>query len=331
MKQYRIAFAGFRHSHIFDLYDRARAHPRLSLAGTCEDNPAESLLAERNIRPDYRELGELLAATPCHIVALGGCYGERGQTAACALEAGCHVISDKPLCTSLEDLERIEKLVWDKGLKVGLMLTMRDHGNMRALHEVVQSGRLGKIQTIAACGQHPLWRGRRPAWYFEPGRHGGTLNDIGVHAIDLAAWLTGAAVSGIAGVRSWNAKASFAPHFRDCAQFMLAMSDGTGLLADVSYLAPDSCGFSLPHYWRITVHGTRGMAETAWHSEGVLVADENHSAPVAIPPAKANPGGYLEDFLADLDGTAHPSRRHTASCLAATRTALELEQQASRP
>lgn len=57
---------------------------------------------------------------------------------------------------------------------------MRDSGNALALREVVRSGRIGEIQTMSFAGQHPLLRGERPNWYFEPGMHGGTLNDIAV-------------------------------------------------------------------------------------------------------------------------------------------------------
>jgi len=34
----------------------------------------------------------------------------------------------------------------------------------------------------------PVW-GTRPAWYFEPGMHGGTLNDIAIHALDFIPWV----------------------------------------------------------------------------------------------------------------------------------------------
>ena len=35
--------------------------------------------------------------------------------------------------------------------------------------------------------QHPLLYGTRAKWYFEEGKHGGSINDIGVHAVTLVA------------------------------------------------------------------------------------------------------------------------------------------------
>ena len=36
---------------------------------------------------------------------------------------------------------------------------------------------------------------------------------------------------------------------------MLKLSNDVGVIGDVSYLSPDSCGYEVPQDWRITVHG----------------------------------------------------------------------------
>ena len=329
MKPYRIAIAGFRHAHIFDLHKRVQDHPRFQLVATCEEEASDSLLPARKIKPDFTSFDEMLDRVPCDIIALGGCYGDRGVLAVKALRAGRHVIADKPLCTSLAELTAIEQVVRDQGGKVGLMLDMRDVGNMRTLRDIIARGEIGEIQTLSAAGQHPLLHGTRPDWYFETGRHGGTINDLGVHIADFAPWLVGSAIDSVVAARSWNAKAAFAPHFRDCAQLMLRLSSGAGVMGDVSYLAPDACGYKTQGYWRITAHGTKGMAETSWNSPGVTVANDTDPEPRFVPSGPGAPGGYLEDFLADLDGVQRHGALDTASVLTATRRALEAEAAAS--
>ena len=42
-KTLKLAFAGFRHGHIFDLYERSLANPGIRLAGICEENVTASL------------------------------------------------------------------------------------------------------------------------------------------------------------------------------------------------------------------------------------------------------------------------------------------------
>jgi|SRR6266511_4727891 len=101
-------------------------------------------------------------------------------------------------------------------------------------------------------------RGARPGWYFERGKHGGTINDIAIHAFDFVPWITGLEWRAIIAARTWNAKAREFPHFHDCAQIMATLANGAGVRADVSYLAPDRLRYKLPHYWHVLVHGTRG-------------------------------------------------------------------------
>ena len=326
MKPLSLAFAGFRHAHIFDLYRRALDHPDIEVTGTWENDFPASLMPAHNMSPSHSSCEDLLDS--CEAVAVGDAYGRRGQIAIQALRAGKHVIADKPLCTSLDELNEIESLAKAGNLRVGMMLDMRDHGNLICLRQVVKSGRIGEVQTVSFSAQHPLLWGIRPAWYFEPGMHGGTLNDIAIHALDFLPWVTGLTIEKADAARTWNAKATLAPHFNDCGQFLLRLSNGGGVLGDVSYLAPDKCGYAIPNYWRITIHGIGGFAETSYKATGVSVADDNSQEPEQIPPAPARPGGYLEDFLADVAGTPRAACRTTGSCLSATRQALELEIQA---
>lgn len=328
---HKIAFAGFRHIHIFDLYRRVLDHPSLELTALCEENAGLSLLPEKGLQPTHTRFEALLADGNFDTVALGDCYGNRGRQAIAALRAGKHVIADKPLCTSLDELSEIADLTRATGLRVGLMLDLRDHGNWIALRAVALSGRIGEIQTVSFGAQHPLLRGKRPSWYFEPGLHGGTINDIAIHAVDFIPWLTGMTITGVHAARTWNAKAADVPHFHDCGQLMLTLSNGGGVLGDVSYLAPDACGYATEAYWRVTLHGTSGTAETSHNAKGVLVADDSSPAPELVPGAPPRPGGYLEDFLSDVAGNPRAEGVTTASHLEASRLALEIERLAGTP
>jgi predicted dehydrogenase len=321
----RIAIAGFRHSHIFDLLARIQNNPTFELAATCEEHWEESLMPEKGMEPDWRDFDAMLRGVGCDVIALGDCYGRRGSQAIRALQAGCHVLADKPLCTSLEELEMIAALVRNNDLRVGIMFDLRDHGNLIGLREVIRSRRIGEVQTVSFSAQHPLLPGKRPGWYFQPGFHGGTINDIAVHAMDFLPWLTGLGIESVDFARSWNAKAKGMGHFRDCGQLALRLSNGAGVLGDLSYLAPDRCGYAGDPYWRITVHGTKGFAETSYNRNGITVADDGSEALEHLPASAPRPGGYLADFLADVRGAPREDGLQTAACLRASRLALECE------
>lgn len=331
-KTVRFAFVGFRHGHIYDLLERVAGREDAAIVACCEEDEAtrRSLAETRRAALTHTDFATMLREAPCDVVAIGDCYGHRGRLAIAALQAGYSVLSDKPLCTSLEELAEIERLSAANGLTVGLQLDSRDRPALRSLRKVIRSGEIGEICAVRVDGQHPLLVGSRPGWYFEPGLHGGTINDIGVHAFDFLPWLTGSAWETTVAARSWNAKARHAPHFEDCAQVVGKLANGAGILADFSYLAPDGLGYQLPQYWRVTVHGTAGMAETHLLAEEITVIPDGATTIERRTCGPGRPGGYLEDFLYELRGYPELSELTTADCLRATRLALEAQAQAVR-
>ncbi len=257
-----LVFVGFKHRHTGVIYEEAMADPNVTVLGAWEDTESGRALADGlGLEFNYATLEDVLNDERVDAICLGGCYGERGGEAIAALRAGKHVYADKPVCTSLAELDEIEKLAKEKNLKVGCYLTMRFSAGMKNIREMIADGTLGEIGAINVTGQHPLQYGTRPMWYFEDGKHGGTINDIAIHAVDIVRFLTGYGLKKVHGARTWNHFATEVPSFRDCGQFMVELENGAGFTADVSYAAPASCGFSLETYWRMTFWGTRGVAE----------------------------------------------------------------------
>lgn len=257
-----IVFVGFRHRHTGAIYEEAMANADINVLGAWEETEIGRNLAEgTGMVFNYETLEDVLSDPNVDAVNLGGCYGDRGDIAIKALKAGKHVYADKPVCTTLEQVDEIEKLAKEKNLKVGCYLTMRFSKGIRNIREMLNDGTLGEIGTINITAQHPLQYGTRPMWYFEEGKHGGTINDIAIHAVDLVRFVTGYGLKSVAGARTWNHFAKEVPEFKDCGQFMAELENGAGFTGDVSYAAPASCGFSLETYWRMTFWGTKGVAE----------------------------------------------------------------------
>ncbi|HRJ70942.1 MAG TPA: Gfo/Idh/MocA family oxidoreductase [Terrimicrobiaceae bacterium] len=331
-QRHRIAFAGLRHPHIFALHSRAQAHPECEVVAACEEDTVlrEKLSTEHDIRLTHSNFMEMLEESNASIVAVGDIYARRGELAIAALRAGKHVILDKPICTRLEELEEIRALAADRQLAVGCQLDFVENGGIRCLKSVIEGGEIGRLCTLAISAQHPLRLESRAGWYFEPGQHGGTINDIGVHVFDLVPWLSGQPWKQILLAREWNAKAATFPHFKDCAQFNAITTDGLSCYADVSYLAPDTLGYELPQYWRVTAHGTKGLAEMSYGISGVQIATDRDAAVRKIFVSENTSSCYLQDFLDEISG--HPSQvgLTTMRVLSASRWALEAQVIASR-
>lgn len=328
----RIAFVGFRHPHIEDMYRRCLERDDVEVVACCEPDAATRLVLFEGgrVRVTHDSPRQLLSDVDCDIVAVGDCYARRGRILLDALEAGKHVISDKPLCTSLAELDRIEAAARVRGLLVGCMLDMRDLAPFLGLRERIRAGEIGEVRAISFDGQHPLNYGRRAAWYFEPSMHGGTLNDIAIHAIDMIPWATGHQIRSIIAARCWNARVPQHPHFQECAQAMLTLDNGAGVVCDVSYLSPDSFGYTFPHYWRFAVWGDGGLLTAGVNQPTLTLYKNGEQAPrdVALPPAR--PGAYLDSFLREVRGQREGLHLSSAESLRAARTGLLLQQVADQ-
>ncbi len=306
----RLAVMGLRHGHINSLLSAVQLRDDVVLVGACEEDEAtrsnlsESQLALLSGCPLFGSFQEMSQGPEYDAVAVGDYFGKRGSIVIEALRLGKHIISDKPICTHLAELDEIDGLVAASDLKLGCMLDVRDSGTFRRLRRMVTDGEIGEVRAISFGGQHPLLPATRPGWYFEAGKQGGTINDIAVHALDFIPWITGHNFETLNAARAWNTSPGSHPFLDDAAQLMLTLEGGCGVLGDVSYLAPDSFGYTMPHYWRTTLWGSTGVAEASATRPEVTVYLNGETEGRQLPPDEARPSGYLEDFLAEVRGTA---------------------------
>jgi predicted dehydrogenase len=116
------------------------------------------------------------------------------------LEAGIHVICDKPLTTTLGDALDLAETVKRTGLVFGLTHNYTGHPMVRQAREMISAGELGTIRLVQAEYVQdwlttPLEKtGQKQAeWRTDPARSGpaGSLGDIGTHAYNLACFVTG--------------------------------------------------------------------------------------------------------------------------------------------
>lgn len=328
----KMAFVGFRHGHVMGLWEYANHHSKVEVVAACEEDGGtrEQLRAGGKVGVTHEDYGRMLAEVECDVVAVGDYFGKRGERVIAALEAGKHVISDKPICTRLSESNRIEELAREKKRCVGCLLDLRDHGVYRAMRTVVRAGEIGEVQTVSFSAQHPLMFGKRAGWYFEEGKHGGTINDIAIHAVDLIPWVTGREITEVMGARVWNARKDLVLGFEDGGQVMLKLDNGGGVLGDVSYLSPDGLAYGAEQYWRVTCHGTEGVVEGRYGGKGVHVAGKGDKAVRDVPAEAERKGGVIEDFMAEVERRSGEGMLTTAEVLAASRKTLVMQEVAAR-
>ncbi|HVX81831.1 MAG: Gfo/Idh/MocA family protein [Devosia sp.] len=176
------------------------------VAGALSSHPEVALesgknlgLAEDRIYTSYEEMARAEAARKDGIEAVSIVTPNNVHFGAAKafLEAGIHVICDKPLTSTLEDARALARVKPKKGAKFLLTHNYTGYPLIRQAREMVKNGRLGKIRVIQA--EYPQdWltnavHNKQADWRTDPARSGagGCIGDIGTHAYNLLRYVTG--------------------------------------------------------------------------------------------------------------------------------------------
>lgn len=196
------AFIGAVHRTAARLDDRYEL-----VAAALSSDPEKSLAAAQELHVpraygSFAEMAREEARRPDRIdaVAIVTPNNTHHAIARAFLEAGIHVICDKPLTTTLEDAEDLSATVQRTGLIFGLTHTYVGYPLVRQAREMVLAGELGAIRMIQVEYAQdwlstPLEAtgSKQADWRTDPARSGpaGCLGDIGTHAFHLACFTTG--------------------------------------------------------------------------------------------------------------------------------------------
>jgi len=146
--------------------------------------------ANVTVYADYREM---LSKQKCDIVSIASESGKHCEIAVTCLEAGCHVICEKPMALSTKDADKMILAAKKNNRKLGVCFQNRFNAPVRKLRAAVETGRFGRI----FHGMVQVRWSRDDAYYKEaPWRgtweqDGGTLMNQCIHGIDLLQWMMG--------------------------------------------------------------------------------------------------------------------------------------------
>ncbi len=109
-----------------------------------------------------------------------------------AIQAGKHVLCEKPLANTLAEGERLTAAVHASDRIFMLALNNRFRVEIQSLKRVIDQGTLGTIYYAKTGWVRRRWGGTVRGWFMEKEKSGGgPLIDLGVHMLDLALWLMG--------------------------------------------------------------------------------------------------------------------------------------------
>ena len=127
--------------------------------------------------------------------------------ASALLEAGVHVVCDKPMTFDADEARRLRALVAESGCVFALTHNYTGYPMVKLARDLVRSGEMGRVRKVVAEYPQgwlatPLERtGMKQAdWRTDPARSGaaGCMGDIGTHAANLAEYITGLRITHVA-------------------------------------------------------------------------------------------------------------------------------------
>jgi len=243
-----------------------------------------------------------------------------------SLAAGLPVISDKPMTATLAEARELADVVARAGVPYALTYTYSGYPLVREARARIAAGALGTIRKVVV--EYPQgWlageaTGKQAEWRMDPARagEGGCIADIGVHALQLAEFVTGLGVTELCADLGTVVPGRLLDD--DCAVLLRFDNGERGVLLASQIELGEMNGLRIRVYgdqgglaWRqetpnaLTLHSLDGRTEIVHAGGPHLGAD---AAACTRTPA-GHPEGYLEafaniyrDFAACLRGQPAP-------------------------
>lgn len=251
---------GLEHRHIYGMTENI-AKAGVTCIGYWTQGDPEALPGYVRRFPTIPRLERLEDAlnAGADLALIAAIPSERAGLSIQAMEHGMDVMSDKPGCTSLSQLDQIRVAVSDTGRiwSVNFSERFETPVSTRA-SELVASGAIGKVVQTIGLGPHRLNRATRPGWFFQRQRYGGILTDIASHQIDQFLHYTGSKTAEITNAFVTNYANPADPELQDFGEINLRSPDATGYIR-VDWFTPGA----LPNWGdgRLTILGTQGYIE----------------------------------------------------------------------
>jgi scyllo-inositol 2-dehydrogenase (NADP+) len=220
------------------------AEPRLKLAAVASSRRDEIL--KRYPHVAVHDSAERLIADPTiELIVVATPDTTHAPLARAALEAGKHVVVDKPIAMNAAEARALVALARERKRVLSVFHNRRWDGDFRTARAVAQSGRLGDIKFAALC-----WDRFRPVlaqgWREQSRDPWGAVLNLGPHLVDQALLLFGRPVS-ITGDIATQRSGGLSPDY-----FSMTLHYGSGrVLLSASTLVADPRP-------RFALHGSRG-------------------------------------------------------------------------
>lgn len=196
-----IGVGGIAQGHI----ERLLQNPGVEIAAIC-DPSAESIRRTRHKHEkaiakakEFADYRALLDDVKPDAVVICTPHAQHYQQAVDSLDAGAHVLLEKPMVNSVADAHGLLAKIDQTKKVVGLAYQRHTQPQFRYIKAKIESGEFGPVQFFNALQQQGWKHGTTGSWRQDPALSGGgQINDSGSHLLDVILWTTGLAPEKVA-------------------------------------------------------------------------------------------------------------------------------------
>ena len=296
------------------------------LAAVCEDDPAALAAVPSWAAADaqthtYSDFGEMLANERLDLVCEAGTDNLRGGIITACAQRGIHVICEKPLAFTLDELAEVREAVQAGGIELTMLLTMRFEPAYRLIREQVAAGAVGEV--CQASMQKSYRLGTRPAWQCSRHTFSGIIPFIGIHALDLIRFTSGHDFARGAAFCA-NSGHPEIGDLEDNACLALELDNGASAGARLDYCRPAAA----PTHGddRLRIAGNCGVIEAlGCGSEVTLITADEDPRQLPLP----QPGREFVNFVRSIRGE-EASEAPPDECIRISEVVLKLREAACK-
>ena len=251
-RRLRVGLVSFAHVHATALAGTLRSLGQVEFTGIHDEDPARGRAAAEEHGARWHEtLDGLLAASEAVVIASTN-FDRRRYTEAAAAK-GVHVLSEKPLATTVVDGRAMIDACRRAGVQLGVAFPVRSSPAVIALREAIAGGVLGRIRAVRATnpGQYPgSWFGDKRL------AGGGAVMDHTVHAADVIRWLVS---DEFVRVQAELGAFIYGLEVEDCGILSCDLAGGAFASIDCSWSRPQT----FPTWGGVTLHvvGDKGTVD----------------------------------------------------------------------
>ncbi|RKP46720.1 gfo/Idh/MocA family oxidoreductase [Cohnella endophytica] len=301
MKPFRIGVIGTGSISEYHLNAYA-SNPRSIIVAICDVNEtrAKQVAAKYGADKSYSDYRELLADPDIDAVSICTWNNTHASIGIAALEAGKHVLVEKPMARTVEEALAMEQAVRKSGKLLQVGFVRRYDPNVQMLRRFADEGEFGELYYAKASTIRRL--GNPGGWFADVDRSGGgPLIDIGVHVIDLCWYLMGRPKAKTVSANTYSKLGNRAniEHLsfykaadydaskntvEDLANALIRFENGASLLVDVSYTlhAKQDEGY-------VKLYGDKGGFEI---DPTVSIVTEKHNTILNVQPQTDSAAGF---------------------------------------